>query len=188
METLIIPEEKDIERAKGLWNKTRAQKNTIIKSIKDINKAMRRGVAWCQVDKWERGELFRKRLIELGASEEQLKQYDDSVTYHIQIHKEKYEEAEHIKRAKIAESIPKGLVKNIGGDKRVSAVIKNRRRYGRIYDRPYMSNQFQGREYYLIDNEDKCHSLGYTFNDLYGNDNYRYRAKLIIEHKIKSES
>ena len=75
---LIVPEEKDKERAKGLTQKSSAQVEGIFRLIKDVNKCMRRAVAYANLTSWGYQSL-RKRLLELNPTPEQLEAYDASI-------------------------------------------------------------------------------------------------------------
>jgi hypothetical protein len=80
---MIIPDETDIKRGRDLvYNKSDAQVSAQIKSIKDVHKILRRGIGYAMAEPWliEYNVIkFRVRAKQLGASEEQLIAFDESI-------------------------------------------------------------------------------------------------------------
>ena len=181
----IEPDAKDKERAEKLYYSS-AKINAMAKAIKDPEKALRRGVAFSRndINYYEAG-LFRARAEELGATEDQLAEFDALEKDARVERSRKFQDEENKKRKAMADAIPAGLVKSIGGDRKVSILWRSRRKVGRISSQYTMSNDFNGEAYYFTPaGSDQQLWLGDNFHTI-GLSRYEAEIKLIKEFQIK---
>lgn len=181
----IEPDAKDKERAEKLYYSS-AKINAMAKAIKDPEKALRRGVAFSRSDiNYYEAGLFRVRAEELGATEDQLAEFDALEKDARVERSRKFQDEENKKRKAMADAIPAGLVKSIGGDRKVSILWRSRRKVGRISSQYTMSNDFNGEAYYFTPaGSDQQLWLGDNFHTI-GLSRYEAEIKLIKEFQIK---
>ena len=88
----ITPDKKDLDRAAMFCEKTNAQINAQFKSIKNVDKLLRRGVAWVITSPWADDEIVRTHAYTLGVSEEKLKIFNETVKKIKQERRDKFAE------------------------------------------------------------------------------------------------
>jgi len=182
----LVPDEKD--RKRGARNLSYAQRAAQANAIKNLDKALRRGIAFAEAHEYDAQAVsrdFRERAVELGASEEQLNYFDQKISEAFGRWRARIAQQEKNERQVILDSIPEGLAKNLesGGLYKVKGRLGKIRSHfspGSITPHSFNSVSFwftpigRGKEKYL----------GET-TSTYGNNYLRYQAGLIKKFKIK---